>query len=81
MKHGTIVRNLCQPSHESLLVYLGISGKYAKCLWIIDGEFYGVHNFYKSDILKCREKFAIVGYVDYEKVLLEAVKSGLFIGN
>ena len=78
MKHGTIVRNTYQPSYESLLVYTGISGEYAKCLWIINGEMHGIHNFYKRDILKDREHFPIVGYVDLNKVLLEAVRGGLY---
>lgn len=78
MKHGTIVRNMCQPSRESLLIYIGTSGRYAKCLWFIDGSFFGRHDFYKNDILHDREHFPIVGYVDYEKALLDAVRSGLF---
>lgn len=78
MRKGTIVRNLCQPSRESLLVYMGVSGRYAKCLWFINGKFHGRHDFYKSDILNDREKFPIVGHVDYEKVLYEAIKNGLY---
>lgn len=77
MKKGTILMNKFQPSHESLLIYMGISGNYAKCLWFIDGKFYGRNNFYKKDILNDRAHFPIVGYVDYEKVLLEAVRSGI----
>lgn len=78
MRKGTIVRNLCQPSRESLLVYMGVSGRYAKCLWFINGKFHGRHDFYKSDILNDRGKFPIVGHVDYEKVLYEAIKNGLY---
>ena len=74
MKHGTIVRNLWQPSHESLLVYTGISGKYAKCLWVIDGVFHGMHDFYKADILNDREHFPIVGFIN----IADAIKAGLF---
>lgn len=78
MRRGTIVRNLWQPNYESLLVYMGVSGRYAKCLWFINGKFHGRHDYYKSDILNDRENFPIVGYVDYEKVLYEAVKNGLY---
>ena len=77
MKHGTIVRNLWQPSYESYLVYMGTSGRYAKCLWLINGEYHGVHNFYKKDILYDREHFPIVGFVDYKTVLTEAILAGL----
>ena len=77
MKLGTIVRNLYQPSYESLLVYMGVSGEYAKCLWIINGKFHGMHKFYKRDILKDRENFPIVGHVDYKTVIVDAVKKGL----
>ena len=77
MKHGTIVRNMYQPSFESLLVYTGTSGQYAKCLWLINGEFRGAHNFYKSDILNDREHFQIVGFVDYKQVIVDAIRNGL----
>lgn len=78
MKKGTIVRNMHQPSLESLLVYMGTSGRYARCLWVINGEFHGRHNFYKDDILNNREFFPIVGYVDYGKVMVDAIRGGLF---
>jgi len=77
MKHGTIVRNLWQPSYESLLVYTGISGEYAKCLWIIDGVFHGMHDFYKHDILDDREHFPIVGFFDYKKALVDGVRNAV----
>ena len=77
MKHGTIVRNMYQPSFESLLVYTGASGQYAKCLWLINGEFRGMHDFYKSDILNDREHFPIVGFVDYKQAMVDAIRSGL----
>ena len=77
MKHGTIVRNMYQPSFESMLVYTGASGKYAKCLWVINGEFHGMHDFYKSDILYDREHFPIVGFVDYKKAMVNAIRNGL----
>ena len=73
MKHGTIVRNMWQPGLESYLVYMGISGEYAKCLWVINGKCYGIHDFYKRDILHDREHFPVVGYVDYDKILTDAV--------
>ena len=77
MKRGTIVRNLWQPRHESLLVYMGTDGKYANMLWLLDGKFEGKHHFYKQDILYDRENFPIVGYVNYEKVMVDAIKQGL----
>lgn len=77
MRHGTIVRNLWQPSYKSYLVYLGVSGKYAKCLWIINGEFHGVHDFFKRDILYDREHYPIVGFVDYKKTIIDAVLSNV----
>lgn len=77
MKHGTIVRNMYQPSFESLLVYTGTSGQYAKCLWLINGEFHGMHDFYKSSILHDREHFPIVGFVDYKQVMVDAIRNGV----
>ena len=77
MKHGTIVRNMYQPSFESLLVYTGTSGQYAKCLWLINGEFHGMHDFYKSDILNDREHFPIVGFVDYKQAMVDAIRNGV----
>ena len=77
MKVGTIVRNMWQPSYESLLVYTGTSGRYARCLWVINGEFHGMHNFYKSDILNDLEHFPIVGYFDYKKVFVDAVRNAI----
>ena len=77
MKHGTILKNLYQPSYESLLVFIGLSGRYAKCLWLINGEFRGIHDFYKNDILYDRDHFPIVGFVDYKKVMVNAIRNGL----
>lgn len=77
MKRGTIMRNMYQPSYESLLVYTGLSGNYARCLWLINGEFHGMHNFYKRDILNDREHFPIVGFVDYKQVMVNAIRAGL----
>ena len=77
MKIGTIVRNTYQPSYESLLVYTGTHGNYAKCLWIINGEFRGQHNFYKGDILYDREHFPIVGYFDYKKEFVRLVREAV----
>lgn len=77
MKVGTILRNEYQPSYESLLVYTGTSGKYAKCLWIINGEFRGMHSFYKHDILNDREHFPIVGFFDYKKALVDGVRNAV----
>ena len=76
MKHGTILRNMYQPSYESYLVYLGTSGKYAKYIWIINGELKGIHNFYKNTI-EDREHYPIVGYVDVKKVLKDAILGGI----
>ena len=74
MKHGTIVQNLWQPSYKSYLVYMGTSGKFANCLWIIDGKLSSeIHKFYKRDILNDREHFPVVGHVDYKKILTNAV--------
>lgn len=77
MKPGTIVKNKYQPSYESLLVYTGISGQYAKCIWIINGEFRGIHNFYKNDILYDREHFPIVGFWDYKSEIVKAVSEAI----
>lgn len=77
MKHGTIVRNLWQPGHDSFLVYMGVSGRYARVIWLFDGKLEGIHRFYKSDILNDREHFPVVGYVNYEKVLTDAIKNGV----
>lgn len=80
MKHGTILRNMWQPSLKSYLVYLGLSGRYAKCLWIINGELvdnFTMHNFYKKDILEDREHFPIVGYVPIEKAVANLVAEGI----
>ncbi len=77
MKHGTILKNLYQPSYESLLVYIGLSGRYAKCLWLINGEFLGIRDFYKNDILYDRDHFPIVGFVDYKKVMVNAIRNGM----
>lgn len=77
MKHGTIVRNMYQPSYESYLVYIGLSGDYAKCLWLINGEFHGLHRFYKRDILHDREHFPVVGYVDYPRAVVDMILAGL----
>ncbi len=76
MKKGTIVKNMWQPSYESLLVYMGTNGKYADVLWLVNGKFRGKHRFYKHDILEDREHFPIVGYVDYEKVMVDAIRNG-----
>lgn len=81
MKRGTIVRNLFQPSYKSYLVYLGTQGEYANCLWLIDGKFPSssttIERFYKSDILKDRENFPIVGYVNIDEVIRNAILAGL----
>ena len=77
MKHGTILKNMWQPSYDSILLYTGVSGRHAKCLWWINGEFYGMHDFNKNDIFNDREHFPIVGYVDYKKILFNAVKTGM----
>ena len=74
MKHGTIVQNMWQPSDKSYLVYMGTSGKYANCLWIINGKLANeIHKYYKKDILNDREHFPVVGYIDYKKILTDAV--------
>lgn len=77
MRRGTVLRNLWQPTHESYLVYLGTHGEYSKCLWLLDGKFpsSGTHeeSFYKQDILNDREHFPIVGYVDVDKVVHDAI--------
>lgn len=77
MKVGTIVRNTYQPSYESLLIYTGTSGKYAKCIWVINWEYHGVHNFFKKDILEDREHFPVVGFYDYKKALVDGVKKAV----
>lgn len=77
MKTGTIVRNMWQPDYESLLVYTGSAGQYSKMLWILNGKYEGVHNYYKRDILNDREHFPIVGYVDYKKVLIDTVRAAV----
>lgn len=77
MKHGTILQNMWQPSYESYLVYQGVSGKYANVIWMINGRVEFGHKFYKSDILNDREHFPIVGFVDIQKVLKEAIERGL----
>lgn len=77
MRRGTIVRNMWQPFYDSFLVYTGISGRHAKCLWVINGKLLGMYNFFKNDIQNDREHFPIVGYVDYEKVLTDAILSGI----
>lgn len=77
MKRGTIV----QPSYKSYLVYLGTQGEYANCLWLINGKFpinsTTIERFYKSDILKDRENFPIVGYVNIDKVIHDAILAGV----
>ena len=77
MRRGTIVRNMWQPSYDSFLVYTGIFERHAKCLWVINGKLRGIYNFFKNDIQNDREHFPIVGYVDYEKVLTDAILSGI----
>ena len=78
MKHGTILRNLWQPSYNSLFVYMGTSGKYAKGLLVIESGTrptrvdYGTH-YFKDAILNDREHFPIVGYIDLEKLVKDAV--------
>lgn len=67
MKHGTILRNMYQPSFQSYLIYRGVEGEYAKCIWIINtGEKEVIHynaRFFKRDVLNDRENFPIVGYI------------------
>ena len=77
MKHGTRVRNMWQPNFESYLVYMGANDQDAYCLWFIDGKCYGIHNFPKRHILNDREHYPVVGYVDYEKVLIDAILSAV----
>lgn len=77
MKIGTIVRNMYQPSIESLLVYRGTSGRYANVIWLLEGKVLFGHKFYKSDILKDREHFPIVGQIDVDKLILEAVREAV----
>ena len=77
MKHGTILRNLWQPSLMSLFVYMGTSGKTAVGLVVIEGDSgvyvdYGNH-YFKQDILNDREHFPIVGYIDLETLVKDAV--------
>lgn len=74
MRIGTIVQNKWQPSYESLLVYTGTIGRYERCLWVIEGEFRGMHSFYAKDILNDREHFPIVGFFDFKKHFVEAVR-------
>lgn len=77
MKHGTILRNLWQPSYESYLVYIGTSGRYALCLWLVNGHFmtsaFTLEKFFKNDILTDREHFPIVGYVPIEKIVHDVI--------
>ena len=84
MKHGTIVRNMWQPSYKSYFVYMGTSGQYAKGLSVVDtcdGDDvhvnYGIH-YYKDHILKDREHYPIVGYIDLKRVVVNTVLEGLF---
>lgn len=77
MKRGTIVRNMYQPGRESLLVYRGTSGRYAKVIWVFEGKVLVGHKFYKSDILSDREHFPIVGYVDVDKLIRDAVREAV----
>ena len=81
MKRGTILRNLWQPSYESYLVYLGTQGKYAKCLWLINGKFVNSstkeESFYKKDILHDREHYPVVGYVAIDNVIHNAIINGI----
>ena len=72
MKHGTILRDLYQSKHYSLFVYMGVSGKYAKCFRVVDGEFFGVYDLLKKDILNDREHYPIVGHVDIAKAICQA---------
>ncbi len=72
MKHGTILRDLYQSKHDSLFVYMGVSGKYAKCFRVVDGEFFGVYDLLKKDILNDREHYPIVGHVNIAKVICQA---------
>ena len=44
---------------------------------LINGEFHGMHDFYKSDILNDSEHFPIVGFVDYKKAMVDAIRNGL----
>ena len=81
MKVGTIVKNEYQPSYESLLVYTGTSGNFARCLWVINGEFRGMHPFYANDILNDREHFPIVGFFDYKKNFVDSVRNAVKLGN
>ncbi|MBR3239125.1 MAG: hypothetical protein IKF99_11875 [Oscillospiraceae bacterium] len=77
MKIGTIVRNMYQPSIESLIVYRGVSGQYADVIWLLDGKVLFGHKFYKGDILNDREHFPIVGLVDVEKLVRDAVREAV----
>ena len=77
MKVGTIVRNMYQPGRESLLVYRGTTGRYAKVIWLLEGKVLFGHKFYKSDILNDREHFPIVGLVDVEKLVRDAIREAV----
>jgi len=77
MKVGTIVRNMYQPGRESLLVYRGTTGRYAKVIWPLEGKVLFGHKFYKNDILKDREHFPIVGQIDVDKLILGAVREAV----
>ena len=77
MKIGTIVRNMYQPSYESLLVYRGVSGDYANVVWILNGKVLFNEKFYKRDILHDREHFPIVGQVDIENLIMDAVRKAV----
>lgn len=77
MKIGTIVRNMYQPSFESLLVYRGTTGRFAKVIWLLNGKVLFGHKFYKSDILNDREHFPVVGQVDVERLIRDAVREAV----
>lgn len=77
MKIGTIVRNMYQPGRESLLVYRGTAGRYANVIWLLEGKVLFGHKFYKSDILHDREHFPIVGAVNIERLVRDAVREAV----
>lgn len=77
MKAGTILKDTHCLHHESLLVYLASSSKFAKCLWVVDGEVNGIQDFLVQEVLHDREHFPIVGFIDIMEVLKEIFERGI----
>ena len=71
MKHGTVLRNMWQPSYESLLIYQGVEGNYAKVIWIINGVVHYGHKFYKRDIYEKLDEMVERGEMDESEAMAE----------